>query len=107
VEGTDHSPQSLDTGAELPPCPAPAPGKAALQTVDANYARTVAAVLLAFLRSLPEPIVPLSLHQRCAEITNRDEAIEVTVQFAFFMRRHVSGVVDARTSHFVAPFHGF
>jgi hypothetical protein len=53
------------------------PDKAAPRTVDANYARTVAVVLLAFLRSLPEPIVPFSLHQRCAEITSQDEAIEV------------------------------
>jgi len=50
------------------------------QTVDsdaANYGRTIAAVLLAFLRSLPESVVPLSLHQRCAECTSRDEALEV------------------------------
>lgn len=91
MERTDHSPQSLDTGAELPPCPAPAPEKEVVpQTADANYTRTVAAVLLAFLRSLPEPIVPLSLHERCAEITSRDEAMEVNVQFelSFFLRRH-------------------
>jgi hypothetical protein len=50
--------------------------------VDTNYARTVAAVLLTFLCSLPESIVPLSLHRRCAEITNRDEAIEVYVAFS-------------------------
>jgi hypothetical protein len=62
--------QSLDTGAELP-------APTASQTVDANYARTVAAVLLAFLRSLPESVVPSSLHQQCAEITSRDEALEV------------------------------
>ena len=67
--------QSLDTGAELPLSPASQP--AASQRVDTIYARTVAAVLLGFLRSLPESIVPLSLHRRCAEITNRDEAIEV------------------------------
>lgn len=65
--------QSLDTGAELPPSPAPME----VQTVDADYARTVAAVLLTFLRSLPESVVPLSLHQRCAETTSRDEAMEV------------------------------
>lgn len=65
--------QSLDTGAELPPCLAPT----ASQTVDANYARTVAAVLAAFLRSLPESVVPLQLHQRCSEVTSRDEAFEV------------------------------
>lgn len=50
------------------------------QTVDLdveNYARTIAAVLLAFLRSLPESVVPLSLHQRCTECSSRDEALEV------------------------------
>jgi len=70
--------ESLDTGAELPPCPAPT----APQTVDANYARTVAAVLLAFLRSLPEPVVPFSLHQHCAEATtDRDAALEMLSAF--------------------------
>ncbi|KAI0251882.1 Endonuclease/exonuclease/phosphatase [Lactifluus subvellereus] len=67
--------QSLDTGTELPPCPAPTPP----QTVDPNYARTVATVLLEFFRSLPESIVPFSLHQRCAEVTSRDAAFEVCV----------------------------
>ena len=43
----------------------------------ANYARTIAAVLLAFLQSLPESVAPLSLHQRCAESTSREEALEV------------------------------
>jgi inositol polyphosphate 5-phosphatase INPP5B/F len=62
-------------GTELPLCPAPTPP----QTVNANYARTVAAVLLMFLRSLPESLVPFSLHQRCAEVTNRDEAFDVRV----------------------------
>jgi len=38
-------------------------------------------VLLAFLRSQPEPIVPFSLHQRCAEITSKDEAIEMLSAF--------------------------
>jgi hypothetical protein len=57
-----------------------APEPSQTQTVDsdmAHYARTIAAVLLAFLRSLPESVVPLSLHQRCAECANRDEALEV------------------------------
>jgi hypothetical protein len=58
-----------------------APESSQTQTVDsdtaANYARTIAAVLLAFLRSLPESVVPLSLHQRCVESTSRDEALEV------------------------------
>jgi len=71
--------ESLDAGAELPPFPAPI-ASSETQTVDsdaANYARTIAMVLLTFLRSLPEPVVPQSLHQRCAEITSRDEALEM------------------------------
>ncbi|KAI9513375.1 DNase I-like protein [Russula earlei] len=50
-------------------------------TVDADYARTVAAVLLAFLRSLPESVVPSSLHQRCAETNSRDAALEMLSAF--------------------------
>jgi len=77
--------ESLDTGAELPPYPTPmAPESSQTQTVDsdaANYARTIAAVLLAFLRSLPESVVPLSLHQRCAESTSWDEALEMLSAF--------------------------
>jgi inositol polyphosphate 5-phosphatase INPP5B/F len=78
--------QSLDTGAELPLNTASQ--SAASRTVDTNYAHTAAAVLLAFLRSLPESIVPLSLHRRCAEITNRDEAIEVMWLSVVVPRRH-------------------
>jgi len=79
--------QSLDTGAEL--LLSPASQSAASRTVDdTKYAHTAAAVLLAFLRSLPESIVPLSLHRRCAEITNRDEAIEVMWLSVVVPRRH-------------------
>jgi hypothetical protein len=95
--------QSLDTGAELPPCPAPM----APQTIDADYARTVAAVLLAFLNLLPESVVPLSLHQRCSEITSRDEALEVRYDRSCcseadqmtYMHVH-----DAKTTHVVPSF---
>ncbi|KAH9996233.1 Endonuclease/exonuclease/phosphatase [Russula vinacea] len=66
--------ESLDTGAELP-------APVISQTVDANYARTVAAVLIAFLRSLPESVVPSSLHQQCAEISSRDSALEMLSAF--------------------------
>ena len=64
------------------------------QTVDANYARTVAAVLLAFLRSLPESVVPSSLHQQCAEISSRDSALEVRYN-RFIVR--ADALNDART----------
>jgi len=66
--------ESLDTGAGLPPYPMPK----APHTVDANYARTVASVLLAFLGALPESLIPPSLHQWCCEVTSRDAAFEVS-----------------------------
>ncbi|KAH9077847.1 DNase I-like protein, partial [Lactarius deliciosus] len=69
--------ESLDTGADLPPCPT----TKAPHTVDAGYARTVAAVLLAFLNSLPESVVPPSLHQRCCDVTSRDAAFEMLSLF--------------------------
>ncbi|KAH9000715.1 DNase I-like protein [Lactarius hatsudake] len=69
--------ESLDTGADLPPCPT----TKAPHTVDAGYARTVAAVLLAFLDSLPESVVPPSLHQRCCDVTSRDAAFEMLSLF--------------------------
>jgi phosphatidylinositol-bisphosphatase len=69
--------ESLDTGADFPPYPTPK----APHTVDASYARTVAAVLLAFLGSLPESVVPHSLHQRCCEVTSRDAAFEILSVF--------------------------
>jgi phosphatidylinositol-bisphosphatase len=69
--------ESLDTGADFPPYPTPK----APHTVDASYARTVAAVLLAFLSSLPESVVPPSLHQRCSEVTSRDAAFEMLSVF--------------------------
>ncbi|KAI9459235.1 DNase I-like protein [Lactarius psammicola] len=69
--------ESLDTGTDLPPYPTPKSPR----TVDAGYARTVAAVLLAFLGSLPESVVPLSLHQRCCEVTSRDAAFEMLSLF--------------------------
>ena len=52
-------------------------------TIDVSYARTIAAVLLAFLDSLPESVVPPSLHQRCCEVTNRDAAFEVRKCYAY------------------------
>ncbi|KAF8273650.1 Endonuclease/exonuclease/phosphatase [Lactarius quietus] len=69
--------ESLDTGADLPPYPMPK----APHTVDANYARTVASVLLAFLGALPESLIPPSLHQWCCEVTSRDAAFEMLSAF--------------------------
>ncbi|KAI0258569.1 Endonuclease/exonuclease/phosphatase [Gloeopeniophorella convolvens] len=66
--------ESLDTGAELPP---PFPEPPAPQTVDMAYARGVASALLAFLRALPDPVIPTALHARCAEVDSRDAAFEI------------------------------
>ena len=90
--------QSLDTGAELPLSPA----LTELQTVDANYARTVAAVLLAFLGSLPESVVPLSLHQQCAEIDSRDGALEVRYDRLLGGRGRAGSEADALMTHYDA-----
>ncbi|KAI0819892.1 DNase I-like protein [Trametes gibbosa] len=60
--------ESLDTGAEFT---VDGPGRgsqAALAYADA---------LLELLGSLIEPVIPISLHARCAEMTSRDEAFEV------------------------------
>ncbi|KAH9007789.1 hypothetical protein EDB84DRAFT_1600158, partial [Lactarius hengduanensis] len=105
----------LDTGADLPPCPT----TKAPHTVDAGYARTVAAVLLAFLDSLPESVVPPSLHQRCCEVTSRDAAFEVSkmydvddgdtlidtrcVPLYFFTRKLVSSSDLSTTASIFAP----
>ncbi|KAH9041294.1 hypothetical protein EDB85DRAFT_1470023 [Lactarius pseudohatsudake] len=72
-----REPESLDTGADLPPCPT----TKAPHTVDAGHACTVAAVLLAFLDSLPESVIPPSLYQRCCEVTSRDAAFEMLSLF--------------------------
>ena len=42
-----------------------------------EVARAFADTLLQLLDSLTEPIVPASLHAKCAETANRDEAFEV------------------------------
>lgn len=36
-----------------------------------------AATLVQFLEALPEPLIPPSLHQRCSEVTSKDEAFGV------------------------------
>ncbi|CCL99367.1 uncharacterized protein FIBRA_01385 [Fibroporia radiculosa] len=42
-----------------------------------RLALAVADTLLRFLASLPEPIFPTPLHQRCVEITSKEEAFEL------------------------------
>ncbi|THH19550.1 hypothetical protein EW146_g1630, partial [Bondarzewia mesenterica] len=59
---------SLDTTADIS-----SPANAATEA----FAHAVATVLLALLDSLPEPVIPFSLHARCAEVSSRDEAFEM------------------------------
>lgn len=58
--------ECLDTGAEFP---------TAIQN-DLSLALAFVQTLLQFLDSLPEPLIPVSLHARCAQINSRDEAFE-------------------------------
>lgn len=67
----------MDTGADLEGF------KAKDESLDqAAYAHAVAHTLIALLDSLPEPIIPFSLHTRCAAVNDREEALEVR------LRRH-------------------
>ncbi|KAF9484055.1 DNase I-like protein [Pholiota conissans] len=47
------------------------------QTPDPQIPIAFAATLIAFLNSLTESIIPATLHQRCLDMTNRDEAFEL------------------------------
>jgi phosphatidylinositol-bisphosphatase len=47
---------------------------------DPRLALAFAQTLLQLLDSLPEPVIPISLHARCAQATSRDEAFEVCQQ---------------------------
>jgi len=60
--------QCLDTGEEFPYPP---------DSQDSQVSLAFASSLLRFLDSLEDSIVPTSLHGRCVEMTNRDEAFEV------------------------------
>ena len=44
---------------------------------DPEAARAFADTLLQLLASLTEPVIPASLHEKCAQIASRDEAFEV------------------------------
>jgi phosphatidylinositol-bisphosphatase len=66
------TPKSLDTGDEFvfPP-----------ESSDVPIRLAFADTLLRFLNSLPEAVVPASLHSRCVCATDRDEAFEVMPLF--------------------------
>jgi len=59
--------ECLDTGAKFPE----------VIKNDPRLALAFAQALLQLLDSLSEPIIPVSLHARCAQITSRDEAFEL------------------------------
>lgn len=60
--------QCLDTGDDFPYSPS---------TRDPEVPIAFSITLLRFLGSLAEPVVPVSLHPKCLETINRDEAFEV------------------------------
>ncbi|KAF9460415.1 Endonuclease/exonuclease/phosphatase [Collybia nuda] len=60
--------ECLDTGEEFPIIP---------NEADTEVHLAFAVVLLRLLDSLVEPIVPVSLHSKCTQMTSRDEAFEV------------------------------
>lgn len=65
--------QSLDTGAEFTVDGPESDPKTALAFADA---------LLQLLGSFVEPVIPTALQAKCAEMTSRDEAFEVTASCA-------------------------
>ena len=64
--------EDLDTGSELPK---PFPENRSILSLSA------AQCLLQFLGSLPDALAPVFLHPRCANISNRDDAFEVSFNF--------------------------
>ncbi|KAH9474443.1 Inositol polyphosphate 5-phosphatase OCRL [Psilocybe cubensis] len=60
--------ECLDTGDEFPYAP---------DTSDTKVSMAFATTLLLLLDSLSESVVPASLHQRCLEMNDRDEAFEL------------------------------
>jgi len=63
--------ECLDTGADFP----------IGSKNDSSLALAFAQTLLQFLDSLSEPVVPVSLHARCAQTNSREEAFEVLDEF--------------------------
>jgi hypothetical protein len=65
--------KSLDTGDEFVFRP---------ETSDVPIRLAFADTLLRFLNSLPEAVVPASLHSRCVRAKDRDEAFEVLLLYS-------------------------
>lgn len=66
--------QCLDTGADFD-----LPTEEDLE----RSALSVATCLIELLSSLPEPLIPFTMQQRCAQATNRDDAFEVRYRTIF------------------------
>ncbi|KAF8065021.1 DNase I-like protein [Lyophyllum atratum] len=64
--------ECLDSGDDFPFAP---------ECDDPQVALAFATTLIRFLDSLVDPIVPVSLHPRCAQMTSRDEAFELLDAF--------------------------
>lgn len=66
--------QCLDTGADFPEA-----------SDDAtSMALAFGQTLVELLRSWPEPVIPVNIHSKCAQVTSRDEAFEVRRNEVFF-----------------------
>ncbi|TFK75551.1 DNase I-like protein [Pluteus cervinus] len=64
--------ECLDTGEEF--------------TFSKNEEKTAIAIafgatILQFLKAMPDPVIPASLHTQCAQVTNRDDAFELLEAF--------------------------
>ena len=67
---TDALDQCLDTGDEFPWAPE--------DTKDPHIPLAFGSTLLMLLDSLTDPVIPGILHSKCVEMSNRDEAFEVS-----------------------------
>lgn len=68
--------QCLDTGAEFGP---------QFEKGGTQMSVAFAACLLEFLDSLPEPVIPVNMHARCAQVVSRDQAFEVSILLVFVL----------------------
>lgn len=88
------------------------------QDADPIFAAAIGETLLRMLKSLPEPVVPSSLHERCAQTQNREEAFELLddlpavnvnvwisiTAFLHFIGQQSPDDVQKRTEHLASIF---
>jgi hypothetical protein len=75
VHPTDDMDQCLDTGDEFPWAPA--------DTKDPHIPLAFGSTLFMLLDSLTDPVIPGILHSKCVEMSNRDEAFEVSMRRSY------------------------